>query len=678
MVIGGDSLSERWRRIVLVVVSAGKRTRGPNRGTPWKRSSEDGVSILRLALDTHDPVQRRRVEAMFADAYQVRRALQRAAAKKARAYWAATHERAKDVAAVRERLGLSKSALERVAYRILDEAPHLRRHVTKALAMHLADSVWSGLERHLFRDARGKRQGAPRVGHWFDFHRLPGRACSHTKKHKWETFRLHGTLAGHRAAYTDATGNFTQPRYLRRVESRAWWSHEGPLAIVFPGLHDGTLVLPVRLPTAPCNQPILAHHLADPSRWHKIDLVRTRDPNAPGGWRYEAHLFVLVQPYASPSTVERRAHAAIEAADRVAGIDVNVSNVTVASHEAGTAMRLDRIERDRPRRQRAHRRERAARRRKRALDRSRRAMNQAQYRLSKRQEKRARRRAAAGQPPVQVVPKGPRVERSARVPMQSYRRDQLSRSYRRLRGALAADAAADAQARRAHARQVAAEVVRTHGYQLVVEDASIAAWSRSWGRALAVFSPGLLVTAIDREARAVAQVAGSRAGGVRRVPTRSTAMSQHCPCGARVDKSLADRVHLCAACGLRGDRDAVAAVLASFVDASNAVDYDATRAAHTSIACVLRRSNPFQGWQGTLSESTDLSAREGSCLTWPTSTPDTAPRIVAVARRTLGTAASPILNEPGIHQTTSERARWRTEMSPRAGPSWLGSIWDSP
>ena len=635
--------------------------------------------MLRLALDTHDPVQRRRIEAMFGGAYQVRRAVQRAARNKARAYGAARHERRNDLAAVRDRLGLTRTALEHVAYACLDEAPHLRRRVTKALAMHLADSVWSATERHLFVDARGRRHGAPHVGQWFDFHRLPGRARSHKTAHKWETFRLHGTLAGHRAAYTDRAGDFVQPRHLRPVDSDAWWTHEGPLAVVFSGLADGTLVLPVRLPTAPCNQPILDHHLADPSRWHKVDLVRTRDPRAPGGWRYEAHLLVLIAPYASSATIARRAQVAIDTADRIAGIDVNVSNLTVASHEAGTAMRLTRVERDPPRRMRAHRRARAERRRQRALDRSRRAMNRAQYRLSKRQEKRARRRAAAGLSPIEVVPAGPRVARTDGVPLESYRRDRLSRGYHRLRAAQVADAAADAQARRAHARQVAADVVHAHGYQFVVEDASITAWSRSWGRAVAAFSPGLLVAAIDREARAVARLAGSRAGGVRRVPTHTTALSQHCPCGARVEKTLADRVHVCSACGLRGDRDAVAAVLASFVVIDTAgeaqVAYDATRAARDPIARLLHRSNPYQGWQGTPSELTDLSAREGSCLAWPTSTPDF---VVAVARRIVGTATGPTLNEPGIRQTTSERARWRTGMSPRAGPSRFDSFWDRP
>jgi hypothetical protein len=626
------------------------------------RRPEDGVSVLRLALDISDPVQRTRIEAMFGAAYAVRRAVQRDARDRARAYGAATHERARDPAAVRDRLGLSRTALEHAAYAHLDAAPHLRRWVTKALAMHLADGVWSATERHLFADARGRRHGLLRVGRWYDFTRLPGRARSHTTANKWETFRLCGSLAGHRAAYTDRTGDFVQPRRLRPVRSDAWWSYDGPLAVVFTGLTDGTLVLPVRLPTAPSNQPILDHHLADPGRWHKIDLVRRRDPGALGGWRYEAHLMVLIPPYVSPSAAARRARVAIEAMDRTAGVDVNVSNVTVASHEQGRAMRVTRIARDATQQERDRSRTRCERRRQRALDRSRRAMNRAQYQLSRRQDKRARRRAAAGLPAVDVVPMGPRQARADGVPLRSYRTDRLSASYQRGRAAQAADAAAAAQARRDRARQVAAELVAVHGYQLIVEDASISAWSRSWGRAVAAFSPGLLITAIDRETRAVATLAGGR-GGVRRAATRTTALSQHCPCGAGVPKRLADRVHRCPACQLSGDRDAVAAVLASFVGfaqpgqpGSAQVDYAAAADALPAIRRAL--SLPYWGWQDTLSESTDLSAHEGSCLTWRMSTPDA----VAVARRTVGMALRPTLDETGSCQTTPERAQTRTNM----------------
>ncbi|HEU0033496.1 MAG TPA: hypothetical protein VFQ53_22850 [Kofleriaceae bacterium] len=653
-----------------MVEAATKRTRGPNQGTPWSRDPDGPVSVLRLALDASDPRQRARIEAMFEGAYALRRALQRDARHRCKAYWRAHHERARDAAAVRERLGLSKRALEYQAYAHLNAAPHLRRSVTKALAMHLADTVWSATERHLFRDARGGRHGMPRIGRWYDFTRLPGRARSHTTERKWETFRLHGSLAGHRAAYTDGDGDFVQPRRMRAVTSDAWWRYDGPLAVVFSGLADGTLVLPVRLPTAPCNQPMLDHHLGDPSRWHKIDLVRHRDPHVPGGWRYEAHLLVLTAPYVAPAAAVRRASVAVAAMDRTAGIDVNVSNITIASHERGEAMRLTRVERDEPEQQRDRGRARRERRRQRALDRSRRAANRAQYQLSKRQDKRARRRAQAGLPPVDVIPTGPRQARADGVPLQSYRRDTLSASYRRQRAMQTVDAAATARARRDRARQVAAEVVATHGYQLVVEDCNIAGWSASWGRAVAAFSPATLIQAIDREARAVGALAGARDAGVRRASTRTTALSQHCPCGARVDKRLADRVHHCPACALHGDRDAVAAVLASFVmvtpddPGSAIVDYEAATASLSAIRALFGCSS--NGWQDTRSESTDLSARDGSFVAWRTSTPD----LIVVARQNVGMAPWSTLNEIGLGRTTSDRPRVRTNMSHRHVPRW--------
>jgi hypothetical protein len=257
---------------------------------------------------------------------------------------------------------------------------------------------------------------------------------------------------------------------------------------------------------------------------------------------------------------------------------------------------------------------------------------------------------------------GPRVARADGVPLQSYRRDQLSATYRRGRAAQAADAAAHAQARRDRARQVAAEVVAAHGYRLVVEDAAIAAWSRSWGKAVAAFSPGLLVAALDREARAVAAVASAR-GGVERAPSRALALSQHCPCGARVPKQLADRIHRCPSCRLEADRDAVAAVLASFVTfgapgvlRSARVDYAAAAAALPAIRGAL--SIPSSGWQDTLSESTGLSAREDCLFTRWMPSPDS----VVVARRIAGMAPRPTLDETGARPTTPDRARVRTRM----------------
>jgi len=659
------------------VASSAKRTRGPNKQTPWSRNPDDGMSVVRLALDTSDPVQRRRLEAMFWTGYQVRRALQRQARGACQAYWAATHERATGAAAVRERLGLSRTALEHAAYAHLDAAPHLRRHVTKALAMHLADTVWTSVERHLFRDASGGRQGLVRVGRFVDVTRLPGRARSHTKDRKWETFRLHGTLDGHRRAYTDGQGRFVQPRHLRAVTSDAWWDHTGPLTVVFSGLPSGTLVLPVRLPTAPSSQAHLEHHLALPRTWHKIDLVRRSDPSAPGGWSYEAHLMVIVAPYASPATVARRAAAAIATADRSAGLDANVSNLTIASHHAGTDVAITRVAHTARDKHRARHRARHERRRQRALERSRRAMNRAQYQLSKRQTKRARRRAEANLPPIDVIPAGPRITTPSGRPAQSYRRDRRSRSFRRLDAARVWDAASAAQARRDQARAIAKDLVAIHGSRLVTEDVRLSSWSMSWGRAVAAFSPGTLIAAIDREARAVGAIAGGT-GGVCRASTATTALSQHCPCGARVSKRLADRAHVCPACGLRGDRDAVSAVLASFVvladervAASARVDYVAASRALGAIRRTLTTSS-YRGWQDTLSESTGLSARDGSYVAWQTPTPDS----VAVARRNAGMAVCSTRNETGLGRTTSERARWRTGRSHPSG-SYLADFWDN-
>jgi hypothetical protein len=125
-------------------------------------------------------------------------------------------------------------------------------------------------------------------------------------------------------------------------------------------------------------------------------------------------------------------------------------------------------------------------------------------------------------------------------------------------------------------------------------------------------------------------------------------------------------MHDCAQCGLRGDRDTVAAVLASFVvfgssgtPSSATVDYVAAASALPAIRSAVSMS--YAGWQDTLSESTDLSAREGSFLTWWTSTPDP----VVVARRSAGTALCPTLDEIGLGQTTPDRAWTRTGMFSR-------------
>jgi len=638
------------------------------------------VCVIRLPVDVGDPVHRRAVERMYSTGFSMYRTAQRRVRSRLRAYWATRGERTRDPARLRERLRLSKKSLEYAAYADLNAAPHLRRHITKALAMNLADSVWAAAERHLFPDATGKRFGMPGVGRWYDFRRLPGRAQSHTEEHKWESFRLHGTLAGHRAAYRSTSGRFFQPRRMRPVaEPKSWWRYEGPLALVFSGLPDGTLILPIRLPSAPSNQAILDHHLGDPSKWHKIDLVRTRDPSVLGGWRYEAHLMVLAAPYASPATRAAREAAAIAGTGRCGGIDVNVSNVTIASHENEDDLRVTRVVRGAKARTRAHRRARQERRRLRALDRSRRAANAAQYELSKRQAKRARRREAAGLRPVQVIPAGPRKAGSDGKPLQAYWRDTLTQGYRRKRAERAAAAASAARARKADARTTAKRVVAEHGFRFVVEDVSPRTWFKRWGRALAAATPGMLVSAIEHEANVVAAIANQR-GGLARASTRTTALSQHCLCGQRVAKELGQRRHTCVTCGLQGDRDTIAAVLAAHVvfgtrnePASARVDYVATR---TLLARLPSKEIDYRillnrdiGRQDAQSESSATTARDGFFVTETECSPD----LVVVARRIVG--GPPLQSQMSLapRQTTLDRIGMRTNLSFGA----TASTWDS-
>ncbi len=558
---------------------------------------------------------RRQLERVFTAGFQVRRAVQRdAIARLAACRSASTGLSMADLASVRETLGFTLAGLERAAYGHVDAAPHLRRYLTKALAMHLADEVWQGTARHLFPDASGRRSGRPRVGSWWQFRTIRGRARSHTTARKWETWRLAGTLAGHRAVF-DRHGRFRQPRAMPAVTPcrdgapvRSWWDHEGAFAAVLTGTGDRYLVLPVRLPQGSGRQPVVEHYLADPGRWHKVDVVRDRDPGRPGGWRYTAHLTIVGPGHTSPAVAGRREAAA--RVQRRAGIDVNVSNLAVASvaigpsepvgllanHIAKTGPDLDRLAAERLRQ----------RRRQRALERSRRTSNPTQYRLSLRQQRRADRRHAAGLPPVTVTtPGGPRVANAAGIPQQGYRRDSLSRGYRRLRARAVVDGAARTRAGHTRARHAAADIVAAHGADLMVEDVDLRTWARRWGRGIHAFTPGMLLHAIEREAAKVAALSGGP--GLRRVGTRHTAWTQHCLCRTRVGKQLRHRRHTCPACGLTGDRDLVAALIGAHtvlaepgVPGSARVDWDA--AAHTLATFGVAAIS--HGLQGARTEST--------------------------------------------------------------------------
>lgn len=596
------------------------------------------MAVIRLELDTTGDMVTRRLHAQWEAVFRLRRALQRDAVARCRAYWAAHQGRACDPRAVRARLGLSRKGIEAAAKRHIEDSKWMRAHLTKAVGLHVADEVWETIDRHLFADTSGRRHGAPRVGAWFDFTRIPGRARSHTKTTPtWETYRLVGTLDGHLATYrhkdlpADVTTSvraaaqqagssvLAQPARLVapvKPDRGSWWDHNGALAVVFTGLPGGDLVMPVRLAQGAGQWPHLHHFLGNRAVWHKIDLVRVADRKAPGGWRFYAHLLVHQAGYQSPSTRARR--AALPAGRR-AGVDANVSNLSVASFTAPTTSGQEPGDLAvaqivcAPEQQRAA--TRAAKRvrdRQRALDRSRRNTNACQYGPSVRQRTRAQRRNAKGLPAKQITnPGGARHARADGVPLRAYRRDDLSRRYRRTRSDHATHARRTSQAKQARAVAVAAQIVATHGNAITVEDCRIAAWARLWGKRIALFSPGMLVAALAAECAATG-------GRLSRATTRTTAMSQHCLCGVRVAKTLAQRAHRCPECGLHADRDIVSAALAACVEFAD-LDDPRTAWVDYGLALALRDGlTSQQEWEGSVNRhqppppTGDGSARTGS------------------------------------------------------------------
>jgi hypothetical protein len=93
------------------------------------------VSVIRLELDVCDERTRHRLEGQWTAVFRLRRALQRDAADRCRAYWAAHRERACDPKALRERLGLTRKGIEAAAKRHIEASGWMRDHLTKAIGL---------------------------------------------------------------------------------------------------------------------------------------------------------------------------------------------------------------------------------------------------------------------------------------------------------------------------------------------------------------------------------------------------------------------------------------------------------------------------------------------------------------------------------------------------------------
>ena len=138
-----------------------------------------------------------------------------------------------------------------------------------------------------------------------------------------------------------------------------------------------------------------------------------------------------------------------------------------------------------------------------------------------------------------------------------------------------------------------------HGNTITIEDCTVSSWARLWGKRIQLFSPGMLIAAVAAECQA-------SGGRLQRAATRSTALSQHCPCGQRVPKTLAQRTHDCPHCGLRADRDIVSASLAACVQLTDPEDPGTARVNYR-LAHALRVGLASQ--QETRAQSTGTSHR---------------------------------------------------------------------
>jgi hypothetical protein len=406
----------------------------------------------------------------------------------------------------------------------------------------------------------------------------------------------------------------------------------------------------------------VAHFLADPSVWHKIDRVRVRDRKAPGGWRYYAHLLTHQAGYQSGATPARRAEIPTH---RRAGFAANVSNLSVASFPDGHPEQLvvGVIACTDEQQQAAARAAKRARMRQKALDRSRRVSNPNQYGPSVRQQARAARRADCGLADKQVTnPGGPRHSRADGVPLRAYRRDTLSVGYHRTRAVMFPRCGGPV---RPH---TPAPVRSPRGsWQPTATPSPWRTVRSPPGRACGANGPRCSAPAcwwppLKRECEATGGML-SRAG------TRSTALSQHCLCGARVTKTLAQRTHDCPHCGLQADRDAISAMLAACVklddpdDPGTArVDYQLARAIRAGLASQ-------QEWEGSVNRHQPLSSSDAGSARTGSHHP-----VTAAEQAEIGLPP----NRPG---TPGRRGPSRKQPAPKligaAGPGVGQHSWDS-
>ena len=113
------------------------------------------------------------------------------------------------------------------------------------------------------------------------------------------------------------------------------------------------------------------------------------------------------------------------------------------------------------------------------------------------------------------------------------------------------------QAERKSSHGRLANKLLAYGNHIKTEDISFKAWHKMFGRSVSHHAPSSFLGELTRKAE-------NASGCCERINTRQTALSQHCICGEKAKKDLAERVHLCKVCGFTAPRDTLSAYLAIF------------------------------------------------------------------------------------------------------------------
>ena len=488
----------------------------------------------------------------------------------------------------RNQIGLNSFGVIDIAKKHHTGAKHLQKWFIQDVASAHGSQIWESINRHIFPDKTGKYFGRPKITYYYNFTKINGRAKGQTA---WSTFKIVGdfeaTLRG------DRHEDHALPPVKRNA--RDWTHYHGPLLFVS---NRGDFIIPVKLPTGSGQLARLKHFLSNQELWHKVNLIRIQDYKAPNGWRYEAHLLVNIDSYASPATVIRRAEYR---SNRIAGCDTNVSNVSVASRSEDF-IEYSYVKPTPAQVERGKLADEVSKKRRRKSDRSRRANNPEQYGENKAQKRANNRRKKKGQKAKNFqLRKGARKSSKNGKPLNSYKNDSKSKSYERNLSKLRFDENRMTMRKDFEAKDLAIHLITLHGIYWIIENCNMSTWQRLWGKAMRATTPGRLVNALE------AELAASN-GWMKRAVTVNTAMSQTCVCSDKEKKPLSQRVHACGKCGLHSDRDLLSALLAT------TVEFDKKNSTlGLSQVELAKVSDLLRGNEGLLFRST-AEARQVSCL----------------------------------------------------------------